>query len=99
MHSHKNQTLKSWQSDEILPIENKNKEFLKICLPAARNDPHKTQTAKDQIFLLLSATMPWTKDTDVVHRLCTSMLCASDIYIWDVWFSRDEEIEIPNVAN
>ena len=35
-------------------------EILKICLPVEQSDPHKTQTAKDQIFLLLSPTMPWT---------------------------------------
>ena len=45
---------------KILLIENDKNEFLKICLPVAQSDPHKTQTAKDQIFLLLSATMPWT---------------------------------------
>ena len=26
------------------------------------------------------------------------MFCASDIFGWEVWFSRDEEIEIPDVA-
>ena len=61
--------------------------------------PSQKQTAKDQIFLFLILTMPWTSDADVDHPMCISMFCTSNIYIWDVWFSRDEEIEIPNVAN
>ena len=44
-------------SDANLPIQNKKKEFHKICLPAARSDLRKKLTAKDQIFLFLS-TMP-----------------------------------------
>ena len=95
MHSHKNQTIKSWQSDENLPIENKNKEFLKNMFAGCTKWPSQKQTAKDQIFLFLSPTMPWTSDADVDHPMYISMFCTSDIYIWDVWFSRDEEIEIP----
>ena len=85
-------------SDANLPIQNKKKEFHKICLLAARRDPHKKQTAKDQIFLFLSPTMSMNFGcrcgSSYVHF---HVLGVQHLHGWEVWFSQDEEIKIPNV--
>ena len=98
MHSHKNQTLRSWQSDENLPIENEKKFSKYVCpLHEVTLTRHKLRRTKSSSY--------WVPQCHELRIQMWFIVCALPCSARPtslgerVWFSRDEEIEIPNVAN